>query len=227
MKVQIVCSALAVLLAAAAVSANPVANGTYRLHNHPDGNQLPPPYGLRIDELYNPTTGHDVFTFDFDAVGSSVFMDVTNTTIHIYGTALGGRDNGSGYFADVYNTFYTFDFLYNVGVGMVPGDDDRQVDGPNHSNFGFITRLAGPTTQLTDERGGNPNSFRLGDEDNDLGHRGYNGISGWGWLSIPVAGAPVRHVESMDWLFTAQLIPTPGTAALAGLGLLAAGRRRR
>jgi len=36
--------------------------------------------------------------------------------------------------------------------------------------------------------GGNPFSLRLGDEDDDLGHRDFPGISGWGWLEFRKSG---------------------------------------
>jgi hypothetical protein len=62
----------------------------------------------------------------------------------------------------------------------------------------------------------------------DLGHRGFNGISGWGWLSyVADDGTVLPHVYAADWLFTAELIPAPGAIALMGMGGLLAARRRR
>ena len=52
------------LLAAGAANAELVQPGTYRLHNHPDANQAPPQYGLRLDELIDVTDERDVVTFD-------------------------------------------------------------------------------------------------------------------------------------------------------------------
>ncbi len=79
--------------------------GTYQLHNHPDGNQRPPFYGLRLDELYNATGGHDVFTWDFDhddgVNQSAMFLTYEPTMrgerIRIFGTSWGGRDGGVAY----------------------------------------------------------------------------------------------------------------------------------
>ncbi len=199
--------------------------GVYRLHNHPDGNVLPPPYGARFDELYNATGGHDVFTLDFDDPSSAVFLTYTATTISITGSAKGGRDIGGGYAADAYNGMYTLSFTYSLGVTGVPGDDDVWVDTTNHANTGTISTPLGHVIDLVDERGSFDYSLRLGDEDNDLGHRGFAGLSGWGWLSYATPGG-IHHVESTDWLFTIE-IPTPASAALLGLAGVIASRRRR
>ncbi|MGD9791684.1 MAG: PEP-CTERM sorting domain-containing protein [Phycisphaerales bacterium] len=203
-------------------SAVTIDTGTYRLHNHPDGNAVPPPYGARLDELFNVTGGHDIFTFDFDHASSAMFLDYDGTSIHIYGQAYGGRDIGGTYAADVYQALYTFDFTYSLNVGPVPGDDDVYVSSDAGNNQGVIGTPLGPIN-LYDKSDGN-HAFRFGDENNDLGHRGFNGISGWGWL---MAGDPNTYIESNDWIFTAELVPAPGTLGLALGGMLMAGRRRR
>lgn len=202
--------------------------GTYRLHNHPDGTAVPPPYGARFDELFNASGDHDIFTLDFDHVSSAVFLDLnaTKTQIHIYGQAYGGRDSGAGYFGDAYLGIYLLDFTYTLGVGPAGSDDDIDVDAANHANSGTITAPGGTVINLVDERD-NGFSFRFGDEDNDLGHRGFNGISGWGWMSYDNNGV-ITHVDNTDWLFTATYeIPAPASAALLGLAGLVGLRRRR
>ncbi len=226
----------AICLFFAAASQAPAAAilpGTYQLHNHPDGNARPPLYGLRLDELYNVTGSNDIFTFDFDHASSSMTMVYNNVagTIHISGITFGGRDTGTSYANDAYRGLYSVDFLYNVGVGPVPGDDDVWVvNAANNINKGSITPLTAghpqqnTATILGDVRNGSGMSFRLGDENNDLGHRGYNGISGWGWLSVNGN----NHAGSAnDFLFTAVLIPEPTTLALAAFGLVGLIRRRR
>ena len=117
-------------------------------------------------------------------------------------------------------------FLYTLGVGTVPGDDDIWVAGvPDGSNVGTIQPPIGPAINLADKSDGNY-MFRFGDEDSDLGHRNFPGISGWGWLTHHPE--TLQHVPASDWLFTAELIPTPGTAALVSLiGLGGTARRRR
>lgn len=218
--------ALATLVAAAAsASAITIPVGGYVLGNHPDGSANPPAYGLRLDELYNATSGHDIFTFDFEHPDSGMFMTYDGSTVRIFGQAFGGRDTGTGYAADAYQGVYTIDFTYDMGVMLASGDDDVIANAPMGANTGSIITPLGDDIGLWDKPMGGY-SFRLGDENNDAGHRGWGGISGWGWLNH---GDPNVHVAASDWLFTAQpgIVPAPGTLALAGAGLLAAARRRR
>ncbi len=225
--------AIAVMFASSIASAATIAPGTYQLHNHPDGDVNPPPYGMRLDELYDVSPGNDVFTLNFDHAMSNVTLvyDDNAGTIAISGVAYGGRDTGANYANDSYLGLYQLDFLYNVGVGLVGGDDDLIViAGANKQNFGSITPLdAGhpdfnnPTT-LFDVRDGTY-SFRFGDENNDLGHRGFAGISGWGWVGFDNEAHPGA---ADDFLFTAELIPEPASVSLmlVGLGAMIARRRR-
>lgn len=201
--------------------------GTYHLSNHPDGNQNPPAYGMRLDELFNATGNHDVFTFDFNHAQSNMNLDYNASGIWIHGVAFGGRDTGTSYANDVYRGVYTISFFYSWGVGHAPGDDDVMVDPGLHYNYGSITSPGGTVIALRDGHYGNGQpDFRLGNEDNDQGHRGFNGISGWGWLFFNNGSGFINH-ESDDWLFTANLVPTPGAAALMGMGAVAGLRRRR
>jgi serine-aspartate repeat-containing protein C/D/E len=214
---------IGVLALSGVASATLIEPGLYRLGNHPDGSARPPYYGLRLDERYNATSGHDTFTFDFEAPTSSVFMTVSATTIVISGQAYGGRDTGDVYENDQYLGLYTFNFTYSLGVAPVPGDDDVWVSTANHANSGSITTPLGDNFNLVDEFMGGY-SFRLGNENNDLGHRGFNGISGWGWLTY---GPPYNHVADSDWLFTATLVPAPGVVPVGALVVLLGARRRR
>lgn len=221
-------------LAACAVpaSADVIFPGLYRLHNHPDANARPPQYGARFDELFNATSGHDVFTLDFDNLDSQVFMTVGASTVRIFGQAFGGRDVGSDYANDQYRGIYQIDFTYSIGLAQVPGDDDLWVASPtDHVNFGTITPPAAANAgqipiNLTDQKA-DGYSFRLGDEDNDAGHRGFDGISGWGWMSY-VNNGQSSHVDSTDWIFIATPnIPSAGSGVLMALGGLSLVRRRR
>lgn len=220
-------SAMAALAVSGAAQGAILAPGAYLLGNHPDGSARPPQYGLRLDELRNVTADHDIFTFDFNSPQSLVQLVVTPTTIQIIGHSFGGRDIGTGYANDQYRGVYDINFTYNIGVGQVPGDDDLFVHAANHSNFGTIKLPNGQEQTLVDERGNpdNNTSLRIGNEENDLGHRGFAGISGWGWISYVKPNGDIQHVESADWLFT--VVPTPGSATLLAVGVLAVGRRRR
>lgn len=214
------------LLAAFDASGAIIDPGLYQLNNHPDGSARPPQYGMRLDELFDVTANHDIFTFNFDDPASDMKMTYDGSTIRIFGQVWGGRDIGGAYAAEATTGLYTVDFSYLIGVAAVPGDDDVWVDGPNMSNSGFIQPPVGPVVSLVDKRGnGGDFSFRLGDEDDDAGHRGHPGISGWGWL---VHDFPAQmHIPDSDFLFTAELIPAPGTVGVIGAAGLLAGRRRR
>ena len=204
--------------------------GTYRLHDHPDGNDRPPLYGAKLNDLYDVTANIDVFTFDFDHAGVSMFMDYTVGKLHIYGTAFGGRDVGTDYANDQYKGIYTFDMTYQWGVGLAPGDDDVLVNLPlNKYNYGSVVTPLGDTVLLRDGHySGSQPDFRFGDEDNDAGHRGFAGLSGWGWIFHARPGQDYTYVQDSDWLFTGTLVPTPGSVSLAAAaGLLAVRRNRR
>lgn len=169
--------------------------GTYRLGNHPDGNKAAPFYGLRLDELFDATGGHDVFTFDFEADGTAMYMTYDGETIHIYGTAFGGRDIGTSYDPN-WSSEVEIDFTF-TNVKSAWNDDDLRVK--HETGAGTITWLAtGEAIELTAYRGNKPFSFRFGDKKNDNGHRGYPGYSGWGWLTHGD-----NHVHASDWLFIA------------------------
>ena len=201
-----------------------ISTGTYQLHDHPDAAQDPPPDALRLNELVDVTSGNDVFTMSFDATGSDMKLDYDGSSIHIYGIAYGGRDVGGTYAADAYLGFYDIDFWYTVGVGPAGADDDIDVVAPSDSNSGTVITPYGPTITLLDKSNGDY-TFRLGDEDNDLGHRGFPGISGWGWVEIDGALNPSA---TRDWLFTADfVIPTPGALSLLAPLALVPFRHRR
>ncbi|MEM6663195.1 MAG: SdrD B-like domain-containing protein [Pseudomonadota bacterium] len=168
---------------------------TFKLLNHPDGAEAAPFYGLRLDNVFD--TG--VYTFDFEAEGAAMFVTVDGSTIHIYGTAVGGRDIGSSYES---TSLFQIDFTYDM-VEQAFGDNDLVVTAAKQGDgTGTISQLDADgnvvdTKTLTDKAGDNPFSFRFGDTDDDQGHRGFDGKSGWGWLLVDgqdPAGA-------QDWLF--------------------------
>ncbi len=172
--------------------------GLYRLFNHPDADEAPPGYALRLDELFDVTGGQDVFTFDFDGPGSAMFLEVEGASIRIHGTAFGGLDVDGAYDPD-WVSFVEIDITY-AEFGFAPGDDDIEVTTPGGTNTGSITWLrSGDVIGLRDLSQPPGFTFRLGDGDDDEGHRGFEGLSGWGRLEY--AGGTFDG--SQEWLFIA------------------------
>lgn len=217
--------ALGLALSAAGASGAMILDpGTYQLCNHPDGNSRPPGYGLILTGLYNvPGDSKDQFTFDFEHPDSKMSLTFDGEKITIQGEVYGGRDVGDHWANDGDLGVYEVFFCYNVAT-KAPGDDDLFVKDEGDS--GWIKTVRGDTIDLFSKSNGQY-TFRVGDEDDDNGHRGWNdsddgfGVSGWGWLDFEGSKAP------SDWLFTVK-VPTPGSVALMlAAAPLAATRRRR
>ncbi len=192
----------------------------YRLHDHPDGSAAKPFYGLRLDELIDATDDHDVFTFSFDTGGAETFLTLdepvtpgTGFSIRIHGTVFGGLIENHDYVAGM-SGLAEIDFRYEMAVPVDGDPDDLIVHEPTSPNIGTILFM-GEVISLADKASGEGFTFRLGNESHDNGHRGFDGISGWGWL---LHGTSNGYVQSSDWLFTLE-IPTPGTAALMAIAM--------
>ena len=173
--------------------------GRWRLGNHPDAAQNPPPYGLRLDELFDVTTGTDVFTFDFEAPGAAMFLDYDGTSVRIFGTAFGGRDAGTDY-DPAWTSQITVDVVYPV-VSTAPGDDDLLVVGTGVGIGTVVWEADGTTRMLFAQENAQGFVFRFGNEDDDQGHRDFLGNSGWGWFEYdPMHPQP----GTRDWIFIAR-----------------------
>ena len=181
----------------------------YVLRNHPDGNAQPPLFGLRLDKLFG---NKSPVTFNFDHAQSDMRMRLEDSgaTAVIFGTTWGGYDTGGSYAdAGLWNVSFSFDNL----LSQLSGDDDIVAQGgdaelssgtiiPQYSTADFTS---GHIYNLSDKESGGY-SFRLGNRSNNLGHRGHDGISGWGWLNHDGDGA-LNHKPTSDFLFTAYPIP--------------------
>lgn len=219
------------------------ADITIDLLNHPDANQDPPPYGLRLDELFlqaptagsvtNPVGGVTTFSFD-PADGASMVLTTTtvgpNIQINISGVAFGGVDTGVTYGFGA--GFYSIDFTYTMNVTEVAGPDGGFNVSPNSAmNNGTITAQAG----IPGVTAGT--SWTLFDQSNNSfdvlrdGHRlgafpallAQDPFVGRGWVTYNADGT--NSTGTQDWLFT----PEPSSLVflcIGGAGLFARRRRR-
>lgn len=200
--------------------AQAITVGTYLLHNHPDGGIAPPLYGFRLDGLLGDASKE--YTFDFDHIGSNMTLNWDGSKIVIDGTAFGGEDGGLTYVAGT-TAIWDIHFEYSIGISQ-PGSDGGLKDlfvMSDNQNFGTISSSFG-SWELEDQSNNSGLAFQFGDE-NGGGHRGFSGISGWGWVnhgSDCIAG-DCSHIYASDWLFTAEsvAIPVPTPIWLLSIGL--------
>lgn len=207
---------------------------TYTLMDHPDGTQSPPPYGLRLDNIFGGIAGNSggVTSFSFDAaLADPTRDDVTLTydsamgTIVIEGEVFGGVANGDT--LDFGEGWYDFQMTYSVnvsevGTGLSVGQNDPANSGSLVSQ-GNADLAAGFTIDLFDQSN---NTFLFLQDDHRLqGHpeAGQGFFVGRGWVTTNPDGSNVSGTQ--DLLFIA--VPAPSAIALAGLAGLASARRRR
>ncbi len=114
-------AATAALAGATAAHAASLADGFYRLLNHPDGAAAPPLYGLRLDGLIGPDIS-SIFTFSFEGNGAHMQMEFllegAKGTVHIFGKAFGGKDVG-----DSYENPVLWDIDFNYKIEAAPSSD--------------------------------------------------------------------------------------------------------
>lgn len=255
---------LAMLMLVDAVQAVMLETGFYALHNHPAGSGHPPPYGLRLDELYDVTpepeslpggggpgqirpygkfddrrsspSSLDTFVFDFDYTSfedeSEMFVTLSEFSPSVYlviieGQAFGGRKQGPGWAQDAFLGFYQIYFEYRMVI-PASADDDLLVDtnvAPADTHFGWIQTPLGDVISL-EASGADSQIFRFGDEDDEQGHRGVHGISGWGALEHGLSN-PLTENQGSAWLFTAEKsdVPCPASALALGVGAMFVRRR--
>ncbi|MHC5025434.1 MAG: hypothetical protein ACYTGR_01560 [Planctomycetota bacterium] len=199
------------------------------LHDHPEGDQAPPAYGLRWDHLFGP----GVASFSFDHPDAGMYLDVLDDggalSIHIYGVAWGGLDLNGMYGEGPMAGLYDIDFTYNVNTSAVSDGWEVAPQGSGaNENFGTI---------MSHGDGGDAFSMDIYDKMNmdglsfafrSDGHRLTGDDTSWvgrGWLT----DNPERIDSSgaQDWLFRAEVVPAPSALAVLGLGLFGGRRRRR
>ncbi len=191
----------------------------YALHDHPNGAEAPPAYGLRVDDLLSDA----VYTFSFDYPGAAVFLtyDPIGESFTIQGSAYGGKITSHSY--DVTEQgWIDLDFTYSVDV--VESDDctgapgnDIHVTSESVLNGGTLTLVGwggDGVYAFTDKANGSGCSFLF---DNDSDSKGNAAIandpdvfSGSGWLQPGAASG------SRDWLFTGLELTTANEEASWG-----------
>lgn len=189
---------------------------TFHLMDHPNGNQAPPTYGLRLDDLIQ----NDEYTFSFDYSDGSGMADMTleydNATgeIHIYGRAYGGRDTGAGW-DPAESGWIDVDFTYRENVIRAdningdPGDDIYVlVADPNNNGTITLDGWGGNVTINYSDKAASGYSFIFDSDEDSKGNATIaNDPTLWsaaGWLMGH--GSPSR-----DWLFLGELEMTVGT----------------
>jgi hypothetical protein len=165
----------------------------YRLFNHQDGTENPPPYGMRLDGLF----GSGVWTFSFGDSAAfdpldplapasngelmKLTYDTVNDEIHIFGTVYGGKDTGSDWDSSTAGLF-DVDFLYTANITATDLTADelklKVTDDDHTNNTGTITPASGYSPSdspipLVDFDGGSsmPQGFSLAFQPVDGSHR--------------------------------------------------------
>lgn len=206
----------------------------FRLQDHPDGNALPPAYGLRFDNLFTTIGGPSgITTFSMNHFGNTILSVIDNggsLAINIKGTVFGGVDTGvaTGFGAGA----YALNFTYTMNVG--PSGTGWEVDPNSPGNTGTLTSLgnadvaAGTVFDLADKDGNQGHSFQFLQDDHRLAGHSEFGQGYWvgrGWV-MNSKNDSATH----DFLFLGTMLiplPTPLGMAAAGLIGVAALRRRR
>ncbi len=237
--------AIAALALAGAASA-----GTQRflLQDHPDGVNLPPPYGLRMDGLFNAYAGGGAnaattFSFNnFDDVILTVNSNGSSITINIAGTVYGGVDNGAAYGFGEGSYDLNFDMTMNVsamGSGWVVSSPSNGVNQGTLTAGAGIAGVAAGTVFNIYESNSMMNPFKFLQDDHRLNllnggaanypEAGQGLWVGRGWNTSFQNGNPSGPTQ--DWLFTgSRIVPLPtgaGLACAAALCVFAPRTRRR
>lgn len=212
----------AILVGAAALPASATII-MYNCHDHPNGQIIPPSYGLRIDFLLD----NGRYTFSFDYVDGSGSAGVTLThddalgTIRIFGRAYGGKDIG-GSWDPAARGWMDIDFTYTTNVTMrdncagAAGNDLHVLSESalNAGTFHLDGWGGNQTFAFTDKADDEGCSFNF---DNDWDSKGNSAVANnpaiWsaaGWLK------PGDVNGSRDWVFIAEAATVPAQVCTWG-----------
>ncbi|MFI4898732.1 MAG: PEP-CTERM sorting domain-containing protein [Phycisphaerales bacterium JB059] len=212
-------TALAIAALALAGTAASADVFEFQMFNHPDGAVAPPYYGLRVDNMFGEG---NVNTFSIDTIGDSVLTvneDGEDISIHMEGTLYGGTDSGV---TTGGGALYTYTWDYTEGVEKTA--NGWRVVGMSGANGGALTRVSdGAEFSFTTKTNGSDVAFIFQAD----GHRISGDADAWvgrGWV---MSQDNPRGQHTQDWLFSAEVVPAPGTVALGAMGGLLVTRRRR
>jgi len=237
-KVPFVCLALVLGVFALCLAPTPEAAATIidmHLTDHPDGNQAPPVYGLRLD---NGSTKH---TFSFENPdGVSRMTSILDTNAPPAGTL--GTMTITGQMRHIKNNSYSGEiWMLQATMDLISspyGSDaalENAIFNPN-SSFGPLKfdNVSASLSLLTGAMGGGyDGSTSWVGKSNSQGdtfilnfnHRtNLNVLTGFGWLKDAVGNQGGTH----DFLFVAtpKAIPEPATMTLFGAAAAMAGAKR-
>ena len=224
--------AAAVLFGSLAASASVLQ--TWNLTNKSPG-ALGADYGLRLNQM--PSVGvvgsSTKMIFDFEAAGHGMQMQLIDNAgdleMHVSGNAYGAlHDGGTGYSSEFAGT-YDIDFIWkNVDANALGGGnifDYLAENGIGNDAMGAGTGTVQGVTAGTAFGSGLDLFDWSGAYDWTLDIDSTNNPDASGWLTFgSVNGDPARH--NGDFGFSMVAVPTPGTIALLGLGLILVGLRR-
>ena len=136
-------SAITAMILGLCPSAHAAIIARFDLVDHPDGAEAPPPYGLRMDRLFELSgiTGATGGVVSFSFVDMELIVrDVGGGSlqIEISGLMEGGTDDGATYGFGAGD--YQLEMIYSQGVQA--SGSGWTVDPPNNLNQGTITALA-------------------------------------------------------------------------------------
>ena len=211
------CALLFAATSLVAASGSARAEFNFTLGNHPNGAENPPPYGLRVDDLYNSDPA-SIYTFNFEAGGAGMTMTVGNSgDVAISGQVFGGQLDGSGGYVGG-GKLWDVSFAYSNAQVTTDSNGDL-VSVLVHNSTGGTgsgTISSGSDSfDLVSYANGSGKQFAI-----ETGHRGVAGFSGYGWLGVKQSDGSTYHTNYQDWLFTATPVPAPPALALFAVGAL-------
>ena len=205
--------------------------GFYELNDHPDGMLAEPFYGLRLDGLGGDPSRE--FTFSFDEGGADMFLELKAVdseiySVRIFGWAYGGEVENNAYVDPIlWAIDFTYDAVVEMGDRLVSNTFDQATGTIMAKEDGrdFTMGQSFDLREFVDSP--DKKTFFIG-----TGHRGVDGLSGWGWLNH--SGTSIdEHVYDSDWLFVVgdmtdpKMVPEPAVVTLLVLGLGGLLARRR